>query len=122
VNEIDDSQAKREGLRAAARYLSSFLRRASPSAKAAEAWTSTERPDVIYLRNRDLGAWATATNARRPLFGDRSYWSNTNKYHPGRTHWDNRAIEMAADVAAERFGDQWVAAIARNSDFFEETR
>src|SRR5579859_1898550 len=116
---VDAGGAMREALARTARYLLAALRRASPSAESADAWRIMPvRGDVVHIRNRDVGAWATATNARRPLFGNRDYWSATNKYHEGRTGWDSRALDRAADIAAERFADEFVASVARASSLW----
>jgi hypothetical protein len=73
----------------------------------------------VYLRNRDLGAWATALNKRHPYWGNRNYWAATNDRNPERTNWDARALELAADRAVAMFGDEWVKEIARQSDIWE---
>lgn len=115
-----DLPGQREGLLKAAKYIAAFLRRASPSEKDAAAWKIEVRGENVYLRNRALGAWATATNARHMTFGHRKApWHNTNDRAPSRTDWDERALESAATTAAEKFADEVTAAIARSSDIWE---
>jgi hypothetical protein len=122
---MPNDRATLEALKRAGEYIAAFLRRASPSADASEAWRIESRGDVVYLRNRDLGAWATALNKRHPLFAGprnpagRDHWYATNQRSPERTNWDARALELAADEAARRFGDEWVKEIARQSDIWE---
>lgn len=109
------SEDLRAPLLRAAKYIMANLRHHSPSAESAEAWHITERGDgSAHIINSDVGAWATQTNARHPLFaGPRNpsgwdHWYNTNQKHPGRTHWATRAVDEAIDTAVDKFGDEYI--------------
>jgi hypothetical protein len=118
----DGSGATRIALRRAGEYVAAALRRASPSAEIASAWHSYQRGDKYFIRNQRISAWATATNARHPFYG---HWiasdkTETNWAQPGRTNWDDKALIRAADIAVQRFGDEWIRDIVATSDFWSE--
>lgn len=115
------SSQKREALTRAARYILAALRRKAPTEKSAESLHIDRRSDEVWIRSRDLGAWATEINARHPVYGNRRNWAETNKYHPGRTGWATRAIDEAADRAVEQFADEYLRRIAIESPIFERT-
>lgn len=125
----NSSGASREALRRAADYIAASLRRGSPSAEISAAWTVGQVRGAgddasVHIRNRRISAWATATDARHPAWG---HWFGgpkvaTNWANPGRTNWDARALEQAANFAAERFGDTWIRDMAESSDFWSVGR
>ena len=115
----EDNAASRNALRRAAEYIAAALRHAAPSEASAEAWHIESAGDHLVLRNRDLGAWATALNKRHMFFGN---WGSgpkvaTNYANPERSDWDRRALEFAANEAARRFGDDWIRSIADESEW-----
>jgi hypothetical protein len=120
MSDVPDRQA----LKKAANFIRSSLRRYSPSQKAADAWRVEARGDAVFVRNSDIGAWATDQpphGARHPVFGNREVWANTNKNHPGRENWTRRAVDSAYDTALNAFASEWLDQVALDSKIFDRT-
>lgn len=96
----------RRAIQSAARVFLKALQRRSPSAKVAGSFHVEGAGDGISVISRVPGAWATDDNARHPLYGDREHWYNTNQRDRSRTDWSAKAVDEAADRAAEVYADE----------------
>jgi hypothetical protein len=76
----------------------------------------------MVIHSSDMGEVMSETGKRHPVYGHgpRSEWTWTaqNVRHPERTGAAERAMYRAADIAGDRFLDQYLDTLAIESPYF----